>query len=67
MKKLLVLLTLAFFVRVKVPFGVDLTYHNVQSVTLGAYGTYWDLVLDDGRKAIVPAFWTAIEEEKEKK
>jgi len=66
MKKLMILLVLTFLVRVKVPWGVDVTYKGVQSYTLGAYGHYWELVLEDGRKAIVPTFWATIEEEKGK-
>lgn len=67
MKHLILILAVSFLVRVKVPWGVDVTYKGVQNYTLGAYGHYWELTLSDGRKAIVPTFWATIEEEQEKK
>lgn len=64
MKKLTLLLLLLFTVRVKIPFGVDLKYEHVKQVSLGASGSTWELVLEDGRKAYTPFMWTTIEEEK---
>lgn len=66
MKNMILILMVTFLVRVKVPWGVDVTYKGVQSYTLGQYGHYWELVLSDGRKAIVPTFWATIEEEQVK-
>jgi hypothetical protein len=65
MKKWMMLLVLLFLVKIKVPFGADITYKHVLDVTLGASGSTWQLTLSDGRKAYVPFMWTTIEEEKE--
>lgn len=59
------LIVFLFLVKVKVPFGVDVTYRHVKEVSLGAAGTTWNLVLEDGRKAVVPVMWAVIEDEKE--
>lgn len=67
MKKYIALILLTFLVKVKVPFGADLTYKHVQSYEAGPAGYSWTLLLEDGRKAVVPTFWTTIEEEKEEK
>lgn len=57
------LLVFLFLVKVKVPFGVDLTYRDVKAFLPNAMG-YYELVLSDDRKAYVPVMWTSIEEQK---
>lgn len=57
------LIIFLFLVRVKVPFGIDLLYHHVKSAELNSQGTVWALILEDGRKAFIPAMWTSVEEE----
>lgn len=63
MKKLMPLLVMLFLVKCKIPFGADVTYHHVKAVTLGATGSTWELILEDGRKAFAPVMFTVVEEE----
>lgn len=57
------LIVLLFLVKVKVPFGVDVTYRDVKDWNATAFG-YYVLTLADDRKAMVPIMWTTIEEQK---
>jgi len=61
MNKLLLYVSLAFFVQVKIPAGMSRTYDNVKSVD-GFGGFTLQLVLEDDRVVYVPAMFTIIEE-----
>lgn len=62
MKKLLLALLITFTVHVRIPFGVDKTYHRVRRVTANQAGFYI-LDLDSDKQVYVPISWTVVEED----